>query len=418
MSEPVRSRTMEDASKTTDENNYKKVLRSKTAAGTTKTARRALGEVKVNKNNTLHNFKKDDLADRASLILKPITGSAVITSSGSSSSSSSSSSSKKRFIYRDGDSEEEQGEHNQAKRVKLPSDDTITKDEKLWRDLDDDEKDDICMVVDYTDDIFSHLYAREKETTPTYNYLSATDSPQHLRPSMRAILVDWLVEVHQKFQLFPETLYLAINLMDRFMSLKKVSMSKLQLLAVSSLFIAAKFEEVNLPKLSNYAYITDGACTKQAIKEAEMYILTTIQFNVGWPNPMNFLRRISKADDYDHRTRTAAKFFLEYAVSCPKFIEVVPSQLSAMAMYCARQMFSKKPSWDPTLKHYSGDIDALADDLFKERCRLLLGEIVNPSTQLKALKQKYRSEQFGSIGQLAEVWCAKTVEEGFRHLFE
>ena len=115
---------------------------------------------------------------------------------------------------------------------------------------------------------------------------------------MRTILVDWLVEVHEKFQCYAETLFLSINLMDRFLAKNKVTMNKLQLLAVTSLFIAAKFEEVNLPRLAEYAYITDGAASKNDIKNAEMFMLTSLEFNIGWPNPLNFLRRISKADDY------------------------------------------------------------------------------------------------------------------------
>lgn len=408
MSESVRSRTTEAT--TTDENANQKRMRAKTIAGATYIGeRKALGEVKSN------NSWPAEASASGAVSHKPVM---TVRST-----------SKKRHIYRDSEDEDggndgntrsDNSSHNaevrtpNSKRARHSSDEPLS---LPWRDLDKDEQNDVSMVTDYTDEIFTHLYERERETTATYNYLYATDSPQYLRPSLRAILVDWLVEVHQKFQLLPETLYLAINLMDRFMSLRKVSMAKLQLLAVCSLLIAAKFEEVNLPKLSQYAYITDGACTSQDIKDAETYMLTTLQFNIGWPNPLNFLRRVSKADDYDFETRSTAKFFLEYAMCCPKFVHVLSSHLSAMAIYCARQSFEKDPKWDATFKHYSGSVDAMNDDTFQENCRELIREVAKPSTQLKALEQKYRSKEMNGVFEPAKLWCKLMVVTNYYNLF-
>ncbi|CAI6921525.1 ANM_collapsed_G0058540.mRNA.1.CDS.1 [Saccharomyces cerevisiae] len=74
------------------------------------------------------------------------------------------------------------------------------------------------MVAEYSAEIFAFLYRRELETLPSHNYLLDKTSKYYLRPSMRTILVDWLVEVHEKFQCYPKTLFLSINLMDRFFS--------------------------------------------------------------------------------------------------------------------------------------------------------------------------------------------------------
>lgn len=318
---------------------------------------------------------------------------------------------RKRQIYRDQENIEE--EEQRPKRLK--SDDS---EECAWRDLDTDEKSDICMVVEYTNEIFSHLYKREKDTTPTHNYLVDTQSAYYLRPSMRAILIDWLVEVHEKFQCYPETLFLTINLMDRFLSKNKVTLSKLQLLAVTSLFIAAKFEEVNLPKLSDYAYITDGAASKNDIKNAEMFMLTSLEFNIGWPNPMNFLRRISKADRYDFQTRSIAKFLLEFIMCCHKFVDIKPSVTSAMAMFVAKKITEKdqtKPIWDETFKHYSGGIDPLNDSEFQSNCKKLIKEIANPTTKLDSLVLKFKKPRYGAIYFKVSQWCNNQVENN-KHL--
>lgn len=307
--------------------------------------------------------------------------------------------SRKRNVYRD----EDVGEKS-VKKAK-------TALQIQWKDLDHEEKTDICMVTEYTDEIFEHLYRRELETLPTHNYLTDADSAYHLRPSMRAILVDWLVEVHEKFQCYPETLFLTINIMDRFLSKNKVTLSKLQLLAVTSLFIAAKFEEVNLPKLSDYAYITDGAASKQDIKSAEMFMLTSLSFDIGWPNPMNFLRRISKADSYDFQTRCMGKFLLEYAMCSHKFVEIKPSLIAAMSMFVARKIAGRQePVWDETFQHYSGDIDALHDADFLALCKELVHEIACPQTKLDSLILKFKKPKFGAIYYKVHDWCHEQVE--------
>lgn len=79
---------------------------------------------------------------------------------------------------------------------------------------------------------------------------------------MRAILVDWLIEVHLKFKLLPETLYITVNVIDRFLEKQKVSKSRLQLVGVTALFIASKYEEIYPPELKDFVYITDGAYSK------------------------------------------------------------------------------------------------------------------------------------------------------------
>jgi hypothetical protein len=93
-----------------------------------------------------------------------------------------------------------------------------------------------------------------------------------LKWKMRAILVDWLVDVHTKFRLLPETLYLAINLIDRFLSLRVVSCAKLQLVGVAAMFIASKYEEICHPTIANFIFLADGGYTEEEVLKAERYV--------------------------------------------------------------------------------------------------------------------------------------------------
>ena len=154
--------------------------------------------------------------------------------------------------------------------------------------------------------------------------------------SMRTILMEWLIEVHSKFRLLPETLLIAVNLVDRFLTLRVVSLAKLQLVGLTAMFIAAKYEEVICPSIQHFIHMTDESFEMEEMLRAERYMLSTLQFDLSYPNPLHFLRRISKADDYDMQTRTVAKFLIEIVLVEQRLIGVESSRLAAAAIWLAR----------------------------------------------------------------------------------
>jgi transcription initiation factor TFIIIB Brf1 subunit/transcription initiation factor TFIIB len=162
--------------------------------------------------------------------------------------------------------------------------------------------------------------------------------------SMRAVLMDWLVQVHNRFGLLPETLFLAVNCIDRFLSVKVVSVSKLQLVGATAIFVAAKYEEINCPSVQEIVYMVDDGFTVEEILKAERFMLSMLDFELGWPGPMSFLRRISKADDYDIETRTLAKYFLEVTIMDERFVGSPPSYIAAGA-HCLARMMLRKGEW-------------------------------------------------------------------------
>jgi cyclin B len=120
-------------------------------------------------------------------------------------------------------------------------------------------------VSEYANDIFSNLMKSEL-TTNTISfggYMGETQTDINER--MRSILIDWLVEVHLKFKLFPDTLYITVNIIDRYLSLKPVTRSNLQLVGVTAMLIASKYEEIYAPEIRDFVYISDKAYTKEQI---------------------------------------------------------------------------------------------------------------------------------------------------------
>ena len=122
---------------------------------------------------------------------------------------------------------------------------------------------------------------------------------EDVNEKMRSILIDWLVEVHHKFKLVPETLFLTTNLIDRFLQLKQITRQKLQLVGVTAMLIASKYEEIYAPIVKDFVYITDNAYTKAEILEMERKMLSTLDFNIQIVSTWVFLQRywkVAKAD--------------------------------------------------------------------------------------------------------------------------
>ncbi len=124
-----------------------------------------------------------------------------------------------------------------------------------------DAVDPLCTTA-YVQDMYEHFRAKESSTSVRPLYM---ENQTHINERMRSILVDWLVEVHLKFKLVPETLYLTINLIDRYLERQEVSRPKLQLVGVTSLLIASKYEEIYPPELRDLVYICDRAYTRTEV---------------------------------------------------------------------------------------------------------------------------------------------------------
>ena len=205
-------------------------------------------------------------------------------------------------------------------------------------DLDAEDLEDPLMVAEYVVEIFEYFKDLEQTTMPNPEYM---EHQEHLDWQERHVLIDWLIEVHEKFNLLPETLYLAINIIDRFLSTKVVQLEKFQLVGITALFIASKYEEVMSPHVSNFSYVARNDYTDAEILSAERYILSALNYDLSYPNPMNFLRRISKADNYDIQTRTLGKYLLEISVVDNRFMEHLPSHIAAASMYMARLILER-----------------------------------------------------------------------------
>ncbi|XP_026473081.1 G1/S-specific cyclin-E [Ctenocephalides felis] len=167
------------------------------------------------------------------------------------------------------------------------------------------------------------------------------DSHPGIQPRMRAILFDWLIEVCDVYKLHRETYYLAVDYIDRYLSgPRKVLKSQLQLIGITCLFIAAKIEEIYPPKISEFAYVTDTACTDEEILGQEIIILKALKWNitpitiVGWLSvymqlSTSLRNTVSKEDKEQKLSNVQDSFIL------PQFSGIEFSQICKLLDLCS-----------------------------------------------------------------------------------
>ncbi|KAK4702359.1 G2/mitotic-specific cyclin 2, partial [Phenoliferia sp. Uapishka_3] len=362
---------------------------SKPSAGAVPSARPPLGNKRTNTGGAsavaaaAAGLKKATTATARVVINKPRVGSAAAsTNAGATSVQARRIVKEKAEALRKAREEFEDAERivaqHKAKKAKTSDPDYLYADaedgeskDAGWEDLDEGDEDDPLMVSTYVVEVYDYLRELELTTMPSPDYML---THTEVTWKMRGILIDWLIEIHTKFRLLPETIFLATNIIDRLLSLQEVSLVKFQLVGITALFIAAKYEEVVCPSVQNFLFMTDGGYEDDEILRAERHVLAQLDFNLSYPNPINFLRRISKADGYDIQSRTMAKYLMEISIVDHKFLPAPPSLIAAAGSWLARLILAKGP-WDANLVHYSGYSEAE----LKPTAQLMLDFVVRNS---------------------------------------
>ncbi|CAG9334526.1 unnamed protein product [Blepharisma stoltei] len=250
----------------------------------------------------------------------------------------------------------------------------------------------------YACEIFDNLHKSETKFMVNPSYM---DLHTEINYKMRAILIDWLVIVHYKFKFTPETLFITVNILDRYLSLKNVSKHHLQLVGVTSLFIASKYEEIHPPAISNLVALTDNAYTKEQIIEMEGDILRALDFQITNPSVLRFFERMHKLAlsdlAFDNIEMYLGRYLIELSLIEYFMLKYKPSLIAASAVYLSRKLLNIQPAWNPILdKHSRTDENLLkqcAKDLF----------VLFQSAQyhsLTSIREKYSKIELMEVSQL------------------
>ncbi|KAI0064750.1 hypothetical protein BV25DRAFT_1799666 [Artomyces pyxidatus] len=245
---------------------------------------------------------------------------------------------------------------------------------------------DVTMVSEYAEEIFEYMNELEDDIMPSPDYMSGQNE---ISWGMRQTLVDWLLQVHLRYHMLPETLWIAVNIVDRFLTQRVVSLVKLQLVGVTAMFIASKYEEILAPSAEEFAYMTENGYSKEEILKGERIVLQTLEFKIShYCSPYSWMRKISKADEYDIQTRTLSKFLAEVTLLDHRFLRVKPSMTAAIGMYTARRMLGG--DWNEAFVHYSG----YTEEQMAPGYQLIVEKIAEPGFEKLYLYKKYAHKKF------------------------
>ncbi|KAL8532121.1 hypothetical protein ACS0TY_008656 [Phlomoides rotata] len=261
--------------------------------------------------------------------------------------------------------------------------------EETGTDIDGGDATDPLAVVEYVEDLYAYYKKMENSSCVSPEYMSQQFD---INERMRAILIDWLVEVHHKFDLRDETLFLTVNLIDRFLAKQSVVRNKLQLVGLVAMLLACKYEEVFVPAVDDLIFISDKAYKRKQVLEMETLILNTLQFNMSVPTPYVFMRRFLKAAQSDRKLELLSFFLIELCLVEYDMLKYPPSFLAAAAVYTAHCTLYGVSQWSTACEWH---ISYTKDQLL-ECSRMIVGFHQNAQTgKLTGVHRKYSASKLG-----------------------
>ncbi|KAJ7890237.1 cyclin-like protein, partial [Mycena leptocephala] len=209
---------------------------------------------------------------------------------------------------------------------------------------------DPSWASEYAEDIFKYMGSVEEKILPKANYMT---HQTELTWGKRQVLVDWLVDVHSRYHMLPETLWITVNIMDRFLaSHLPINSTKLQLVGVTAMFIAAKYEEGSARSVEELVYMAGNAYNKREILRAEKTILQTLEFRIShYCSPYSWISKISEAGS-DAVQTALGKFLTEVTLLDYRFTGFKPSLVAAVGVFSARRMLGR--AWTSAFEYSSG----------------------------------------------------------------
>lgn len=259
------------------------------------------------------------------------------------------------------------------------------------------------LVSEYVNDIYKYLNDLEETFAIRENFL---DGHKQINHKMRTILIDWINEVHYQFKLEIDTYHMTVSIIDRYLQLVTDTPKKeLQLVGVTAMFIASKYEELFPPEISDFAYITDDTYKKKQILEMERQIVRVLDFHLGKPLPTHFLRRFSKAAKAADKNHLVAKYLIELASIDYGTAHYKPSEIAAAALYISLYLFpiangAESKVWSKTLEHYTHYTVEQLTPVVQRLAKLVKSA---PSMKVQAVYSKYQSSKFEKISAQPEL---------------
>lgn len=267
-----------------------------------------------------------------------------------------------------------------------------------WVDIDSNIKD-TGSCAEYAVEIYENLRLSERLRRPSTSYMDTVQSD--INPAMRSILVDWLVEVGIEYRLSSDTLFLSVAFVDRFLSLRDVKRGNLQLVGITAMLVASKYEEIYAPNIEEFCFITDNTYTREDVLNMEKDVLRLLEFDLAQPSAKTFLRRYIKAASAEIHLDVVFEFLVSYLAELSlmdyTLLQYLPSHIAASCILLGLFLLNK-PRWSGTLYHYSSYVPKDLKHCVQSIHKLFVSA---KTSQLPASREKYGSIKYGQVSWLS-----------------
>ncbi|KAG9234661.1 cyclin-like protein [Amylocarpus encephaloides] len=192
----------------------------------------------------------------------------------------------------------------------------------------------------YEDDIVKHMHQMEAETLPD---VASIDIQQEIQWFMRPYLIDFLIEAHAAFQLLPETLFLAVNLLDRYCSRRVVYKRHYQLVGCAALLIAAKYgdKKDRVPMIRELKSMCCSLYDEEMFTQMEWHVLNTLDWVIGHPTVDTWMQLMLKDENQDLEVEHLASYLSEIALYHKDFVSKKPSAMAHASLAIARGILGR-----------------------------------------------------------------------------
>ena len=259
----------------------------------------------------------------------------------------------------------------------------------------------VQIPKDYINIIYYNLLQEEEKLIspmPVHTYMS---KQPEINDKMRSILVDWLIDVHFKFGFTDETLFMTISIIDRYLSVCQITRSNFQLLGITALMIACKHEEIDLPKIDDFIYITDNAYKKYEVIKMENDVLSKLNFSFLYPSPIKFYEYLSLNFNFDKKQHLMGKYLMESFLLDVKNCKYKPSIISCACTYIVMKFFKMKnyqESYNKKFYNLDNNYEKYTEHNIKECAKdiCLLVDNIN-KTNYQACVKKYSKPELEKV---------------------
>ncbi|KAG5178810.1 Cyclin, N-terminal domain-containing protein [Tribonema minus] len=243
------------------------------------------------------------------------------------------------------------------------------------------------------------MYSRYVDLEAMYAPTVYMHMQEDINEKMRSILIDWIVEVHFKFKLATPTLYLTCNIIDRYCMVEAVTRDKLQLVGVTALLVACKYEEIWPPEVRDCVYITDNTYTREQMLEMEMAMVRRLRYQLTVPTAWTFLARVLRVARATETQFQRACYYSERMLQEHDMLAFRPSLVAATATYLSRLVdIEDAHAWPPVLEEFCGlSVDMLMPCAHMMRSFLEAEPVTANHRHLVAAKRKFLQDKFLSV---------------------